>query len=99
MLVAVRLWGKYLNRELAYNSNDPGSYNSFTINQKAHIMRILIYMNMKEQGKQNPKERKVSAITVYFRKSDQASIPGEYKIYIIFILIYTLHKCLERNLN
>ena len=83
-----------MNRGLAYNSNYPDSYNPFIINQEGHIMGILIYENMNEQDKQNPKKRKVSVITVFIPQSGQASIPDEYKIYIIFIILIYLA---ERN--
>ena len=79
-----------MNRGLAYNSNHLESYNPFIINQEGHVMGILIYENMNEQDKQNPRKRKVSVITVYIPQSDQASIPAEYKIYIIFIILIYL---------
>ena len=62
--VAERLRGKYLNKRLAYNSNHPGSYNSFIItNQEAHM----IYGNMNEQGKHNSKKEKFQRLQTTFQ--------------------------------
>ena len=60
-------------------------------------MEILVYANMNERGKQNPKKRKVSANAVYFPKSDQASISGECKMYFMFIVLIYLAQCVENG--
>ena len=97
--VVVILWGKYLNRGLAYNSNHPGSCNPFIINQEAHFMGILIYGIWMSTVSRIPRKEKLQRLQSIFQSRTKLQFQVSAKYISCLLFSYILHNMFGTELK